>query len=330
MKKKEAMISVIIPVYNVYAYLIECIDSVINQTYMNLEIIMIDDGSNDGSSELCDKIAFKDDRIMVIHKENGGLSDARNVGISKANGEFLFFLDSDDILDKNAIKCMVDFCDDNDVDIVIGQLQRFVDELTINNKKETVQFQTVDSNTALKKMLLHQDIGHEACGKLYKRKLWEKRKFPKGQLYEDYLVMYDLIMECENVGIIRKPLYYYRVRHGSIMNTKIERKELQILEVTEMVTNDIIQKRPEVGEYALYLQLVTCLKTMKRILDVGMDAYEDEQKKILTFVHKNKFLMMKRWVNIKDKIKIFCLMLNKNIFYYIYSMGERTNEINMK
>ena len=136
MKKEEAMISVIIPVYNVYAYLIECIDSVINQTYMNLEIIMIDDGSNDGSSELCDKIAFKDDRIMVIHKENGGLSDARNVGISKANGEFLFFLDSDDILDKNAIKCMVDFCDDNDVDIVIGQLQRFVDELTINNKKE--------------------------------------------------------------------------------------------------------------------------------------------------------------------------------------------------
>ena len=215
-------------------------------------------------------------------------------------------------------------CEENSLDVVISPLKRFVDMIPMVEREKSVQI--VDSNVTLKEMLLHHGIGHEACGKLFRKELWSKRSFPIGQLYEDYSVMYDLIMECTNVGILKDAFYYYRVREGSIMNTKLKKRELQILEVSETVTNQILQKRPEVAEYALYLQLVTYLQTMKRILEEDINAYGDEQKIILDFLRKNKFLIIKKWVKIKDKIKILSLLLNKKLFLYIYLAGEKKNQ----
>ena len=315
MKEKKDIVSIIIPVYNVYEYLSECVKSVLEQTYADIEIVLVDDGSSDGSGELCDEIQKKDE-----------LSDARNVGILNANGSYIFFLDSDDIIDKKTIECMMDLCEKNSLDIAISPLKRFVNTIPVVRSNEKMDIQIVNSDVALKEMLLHHGIGHEACGKLFRKELWSKRSFPVGQLYEDYSVMYDLIMDCKNVGIFKDAFYYYRIREGSIMNTKLKKRELQILEVSETVTSHILQKRPEVAEYALYLQLVTYLQTMKRILEEDIHAYRDEQKIILDFLWKNKFLIIKKWVKIKDKIKILSLLLNKKLFIYIYLVGEKQNQ----
>ena len=124
----EELVSIIVPVYNVEDYLTECIESAIKQTYHNLEIILVDDGSTDTSGKICDMYACKDDRIKVFHKQNGGLSDARNTGIEKATGEYIYFLDSDDMLPTGAIEKMRNACVREDADMAIAGVEKFVDD----------------------------------------------------------------------------------------------------------------------------------------------------------------------------------------------------------
>ena len=322
---ENKLVSIVIPVYNVEEYLKECVESVLCQTYKNLEIILIDDGSTDGSGKLCNFYREIDNRIKVIHKENGGLSDARNKGIEVATGSYLYFLDSDDLIPQNAIAVLVTIARETECDVVMAGLQQFegyIDKCFLDKKGVEV----VTNEEAMKRMFLHEGIGHEACGKLYKSSLWLNMKFPIGKLYEDYACIYNIVASCKMVSIMHQNLYYYRIRQGSIMNTIIKERELQILDVSNQVTKYISEYVPNLKEYAEYLQLVTYLKTMKRIMDVGYNKYISDQKRIISFVNEHKYLINMKWCKKVDRIKVNSLMFGKLPFYIVYSLGEFINK----
>ena len=210
MENKD-LISIIIPVYNVELYLEKCLDSIINQTYKNIEILLVDDGSKDNSGKMCDEYAKKDNRIKVIHKENGGLSSARNCGIKNSNGKYLTFVDSDDIIELDMIESLYHLMNKYDSEIVISNIKNVFDGI-IKKEKETDEIRVLNNIEVLEEMLYGDAYYISACGKLFKKELFENVEFPLNKVYEDVGTMYKLydlsnkIVEAEIKQVDEKTL----------------------------------------------------------------------------------------------------------------------------
>ncbi len=210
----EALISIVVPVYNVERYLKRCVESIRHQSYQNLEIILVDDGSTDSSGKLCEELAAADKRIQVIHKENSGLSDARNTGMEHAAGEYLAFVDSDDYLDENYVQYLYEICVKYDADIAICRHKRTAGE---DEKGEQGYSAEVFTNVeALEQLLYQKKFNMSACTKLCKRALYEGITFPKGEFYEDVNTTYKVIERAKRVGYCSNNLYFYFVNPKSI------------------------------------------------------------------------------------------------------------------
>lgn len=216
------MVSVIIPVYNVEKYLRRCLDSVIEQTYKDIEIILVDDGSKDSSGRICDEYALKDSRIRVIHKENGGLSDARNAGLDAVHGEYIYFLDSDDHIKRNAIELLTAFAEKEQADIVRLNVWMFPDEegTYIPPQQKLINYPALKGAEHIIQLFRNEKrwfpgapTGFFRAGYLKKEGL----RFKKGIHYEDLLFSGIAYVRAEKVSNIRRYLYYYRQRSGSIM-----------------------------------------------------------------------------------------------------------------
>ena len=209
------MISVIVPVYNVKEYLEICVNSIINQTYKNLEILLIDDGSTDGSGELCDIVKEKDVRISVYHKTNGGLSEARNYGVERAKGDFFAFIDSDDALHKDFFKELMKAQNENGSDITACGMTLYnnLDELPDMFKMTHVtSSQVFSKEQALKEYFSPEGdrrIHHGLCMKIYARHLFDELRFEEGKLHEDLYITYRLIDLANNMVYVDCPYYFY-------------------------------------------------------------------------------------------------------------------------
>lgn len=211
-------VSIIVPVYNVEAYLPECLDSIINQTYTNLEIILVDDGSTDRSGEISEQYRTTDPRIHVIHQENGGLSSARNTGLKQATGTFVFFLDSDDYLERNGIE-----------QVMAAQMQYEADIIVSNyyysyTQSETIavggeDFTAVLNNADAMRQLMTGTIQSFAWGKLFRRSIIKDHFFPCGKLFEDQFWTHRIFAEANSVVTIKAPTVHYRQRNNSISYT---------------------------------------------------------------------------------------------------------------
>lgn len=218
------LVSIIVPIYKVEPYLRRCLDSIVNQTYTNLEIILVDDGSPDGCPQICDEYAAKDNRIVVIHKENGGLSDARNAGLDICKGEYISFVDSDDWVDEKYIEALFYIINKENADISICSYNSFIDgdNLTPQHFKDLQHYVLWDSHETLIRLCAEDTQGLMAAwGKIYKKEIFKSIRFPKGKLYEDVYVNYKLYSLCQKICFINIPLCHYRIRKNSIMtNTK--------------------------------------------------------------------------------------------------------------
>lgn len=224
------LISVIVPIYNVEKYLNQCVESIVAQTYHNLEIILIDDGSLDQSGKIADEWAIKDERIMVVHKENGGLSDGRNWGIERAHGSFLVFVDSDDFIHPKMIETLYQTAIEKDAELVWSTF--------VETDEAGVPVEPVSEEKLDKKLFeMTEMTNSEACmqfymvgrmsefmvawNKIYKASLFEGAegpiRYPKGRIYEDGYTTYQLVYQAKRVIRMDIPLYYYRIRKGSIM-----------------------------------------------------------------------------------------------------------------
>ncbi|WP_455635074.1 glycosyltransferase family 2 protein [Parabacteroides sp.] len=226
------MISVVIPVYNVEKYLNKCVSSITEQTYEDLEIILVDDGSTDDSSRLCDVWKQKDKRINVVHKHNGGLSDARNVGIEIASGEYISFIDSDDFISPDYFDYLFALMAGNDADISVCQRYEVDENDNIIKLGRKVSNRVIRGNeSCMKVFLTDRSIDTPAWGKLYKRNLFKDSgiRYPVGRLHEDVFTTYKLIHLCSVVVTGSKALYAYRVRSGSIVNSNFSEKHLDTI-----------------------------------------------------------------------------------------------------
>lgn len=214
------LVSVIVPVYNVEKYLSICIKSIIGQTYSNLQIILIDDGSPDKSADICDDWSKKDSRITVIHKKNGGLSDARNVGIAHAKGDYVCFVDSDDILAPDYISSLYNAIIKFNVKLSVCDIQCFRDN-EINKfvvKEHNIHVFTSEQALA---DIIHggKEIRAIACNKMYGKEILQNECFVYGKHHEDEFFTYRIIDKTEKIAYVDAPLYFYRQHEGSIMST---------------------------------------------------------------------------------------------------------------
>jgi len=227
--KEETLVSVIIPVYNVSGYLREALDSVITQTYRNLEIIIVDDGSTDGSGKICDDYSAQDSRIIVIHQSNRGLSAARNAGLDSSTGQVISFLDSDDAFHPQMIRIMMDHMYKYHADITMCEFDCFeTDGFMIQaeqgiNPEETAGKVAVQSKTSGRKRILQKILRWEVetapWNKLYRREIWENLRFPEGYVYEGTYLVFDIFDRARRVVNIDRALIRHRIRQGSICTT---------------------------------------------------------------------------------------------------------------
>lgn len=207
-------VSIIVPVYNVESYINKCVDSILKQTYENIEIILVDDGSMDLSGNICDEYLKKDNRVKVIHKKNGGLSSARNKGIENATGEFYMFIDSDDYIEENMVERMYFSLINNKCDICVCEY--FTDGLnSVDIEVDLKEDRVLDTIGAMNE-LIEGNIKGFACNKIYKKDLFLDIKFPEGKVYEDIYVMHLLFNKCNCICCITDKLYHYIQREDSI------------------------------------------------------------------------------------------------------------------
>ena len=210
------LVSVIVPVYKVEHYIRQCIDSILKQTYRNLEIILVDDGSPDSCGSICGEYAEKDKRIKVYHKENGGLSDARNYGVARAKGEYLGFVDSDDWIEPDMYELLVNVAEKNNADIVTCGIFNQHPNLTVAASDVEKAFD--HEPVALLKDMINGKIAFYAWNKLYRKTCFSDISFPRGHVFEDIATMHKLFMKASTVVCISKPLYHYRVNRKDSIN----------------------------------------------------------------------------------------------------------------
>ncbi|MBQ3104252.1 MAG: glycosyltransferase family 2 protein, partial [Lachnospiraceae bacterium] len=293
---REPLLSIIIPVYNTEPYLEKCVNSCLAQTYRNLEILLVDDGSTDGSKRLCDTLAERDCRIRVFHKENGGSSSARNLGIREAKGEYLGFVDSDDYIGARMYELLYAAISGkaDQKKVLIAQISR--DEIDEDGNhmpdvcappKEEV---LCDSRTFLRELLLHRG-DCSFCTKLVHRSLMEDRQFPEGKLNEDFYLLTQLLPETEGIRILPQQEYHVFYRVGS--NTrKTDKNEFSrvftdIVENADYITELTEREYPELRREALRFNLYQRLDYMLHIPVPMMTGKNDFYLGVKSYLRKH-------------------------------------------
>jgi len=282
---EKDLISVIVPVYKVEKYLEKCIESIIKQTYTNLQIILVDDGSPDNCGKICDEYAKKDSRIEVIHKINGGLSDARNVGINRANGRYIGFVDSDDYIKEDMYEKLINLIKEYDADISICNLYDVIDgkEYVRNKDNGIHEYSRID---ILKEILLDKNIQSYAWNKLYKKELFDEIKYPIRKKYEDIGTTFYLFEKCNKIVVTSEPEYYYLKRADSLVNNVTEST---ILDYTEIIIQRYLYIKQNIKElrkynnYYLAKTLITAHNDIENLENIS-EGMQQRYKKLYELV----------------------------------------------
>ena len=301
---KNDMISIIIPIYNVEKYLEKCLDSILNQTYKNLEIILIDDGSTDNSPNICNSYCEKDKRIKIIHKNNEGVSSARNKGIELSKGKYIVFIDSDDYVSNEHIEVLYDCIISNNVDLVISNLIDISEDGIILNNEEKESF-LMNKDQCLKELLSEDNFYHLCCGNIYRKDLLEKIRFNcKYRIAEDLDFLYRYIKQISSAYFLSKNTYYYLKREGSATNSIYSEKWNDELKICNFIISEMVELENNFHKYAKrkYIRL--------NINQAYRFKLNKNQTKILKNnikIYKNEMFNSKLFDN-KEKLKIFLLL----------------------
>lgn len=306
-------VSVIVPVYNTLDCLERCVNSICSQTYGNLEIILVDDGSTDGTGELCDKLAAKDFRIRVYHKENGGASSARNLGLRNAVGDYVGFVDSDDYIDADIYKTMVELAVKKEYQAV--QISR--DEIDENGNKlpdvciPPKEIRFCDSQTFIKELLLHQG-DCSFCTKLIKRELFHKRKFPEGELNEDFKLLVELLTHIDGIAILPKQGYHVVCRSNSTTRKHSEdnfsRVFIDIVNNADSMQELVDESYPVLHRYAIRFNLYQRLDYMLHVPIPQMNRKNGFYKDVKKYLHRHVFsTIFNPYLTFKNKIYLLLL-----------------------
>lgn len=309
-------ISIVVPVYNVEKYLDRCLKSLINQTYKNYEIILVDDGSTDNSGKMCDKYANNYKNIKAIHKKNGGLSDARNTGIKQAEGDYLMFVDSDDYIAIDAIANLIDSAKNNNPDIIIGDYYKIENgHKYLNSHSNFRENKTYTSKEYLVSSIAAGEFHAEQWTNLYRTDFWKENRFKykKGILHEDMEIVLKEFLAANKILYVHYPFYYYIIRENSIMTG--EKRSRRLYDLT-YIYNDwkkiaYEQKDKELKNAILSL-LSKCIIHTCAELEVTKPKY-----KILT-----KKELIQYSGNYSNKFKALLYILNPRMYIRAYQNKE--------
>lgn len=323
----KPLISVIVPVYNVEPYLRKCLDSIVNQTYKNLEIILVDDGSTDNSGIICDEYANKDNRIKVIHKANGGLSDARNKGLDIVKGEYTGFVDSDDYIAEDMYEYLYNFAIENDLDVAmcascdVYQNKKIYPknfESIILDKKEKI-IENIFVNQ-------HGGSGIGVCNKLFKYNVIKNIRFDFGKTYEDVYFALKWIGNTNKFGRDSEVKYYYVQREESITHQKFYNdKILDVVDGYQKNYKIIFEKYPEATKAAEVRLWWAYRVAIERIYECE-DA--ESYNKIIKYLQKTVRWNLSRILknnkfSFRAKISYLLLSINTKIYLWIYRILKR-------
>lgn len=329
-------ISVIVPVYNSLNCLERCVDSICGQTYENLEIILVDDGSTDGTGQLCDMLMKRDNRIFVYHKENGGASSARNLGLAKASGDYIGFVDSDDYIDADVYQKMVMLASAGKYPVV--QISR--DERDEDGKRladvcippEKVRF--CDSETFIKELLLHRG-DCSFCTKLIRKTLFEKHRFPEGELNEDFKLLVELLQEIEGIAILPEQGYHVVCRSDSTTRKRtadsFSRVFLDIVENADRMQELIDRSYPALHEYAVRFNLYQRLDYMLHVPLLQMNGKNTFYRNVKKYLRKHvRDTLCSPYLTKKNKAYLLLLTAApksvRRVHGWKMRFGEKKNE----
>lgn len=319
-------ISVIVPIYNVENYLARCVDSILAQTYGNLEIILVDDGARDSSGGICDQYAAKDSRVRVIHKENGGLSSARNAGIEAASGEYLSFVDSDDWIEPDTYEHM------------LGLLRKYGAKLACAGRYDVdgstgertlglcpPKEEVIPAEELVGRIFLWDNCDSSACDKLFHRSLFETYRYPVGVVSEDVSVMYRVILGAGRAVLCDKPVYNYFHRPDSISTASISEKTFHYSRHTAKIYEDIRENHPNILPQAAFLRV----RSLYHLLVTLEQADRDVRRKYageMQFARRELgrftgFILKSPYFGMQERITDLLLILG--IYRYLRPMFHR-------
>jgi len=312
------LISIIVPVYNVENYLAECLDSIINQSYSNFELIVVNDGSTDLSGVICDSYLKKDSRIKVIHKSNGGLSSARNAGLEEVTGDFIGFVDSDDVIDKDMYLNLSKFLNKNEVSVLIGRLKKFNSSKSYFSNNEFDFDGDLINGDKLIELLLLRKIDASVCSKLFKAELFFSIRFPEGKLNEDFAIIYRIFSSVKFGVLLNDCIYNYRVREDSITNSNnnsfYEDSFLNSILMIDYIRENKRTLLKFAEHYHARIMIITFLNLYKR----KQFAIAKKIKNQVLFYKKR--IIKNKFIAFKDKLKILLIIffpLSFNIFWLL-------------
>ncbi len=295
-KNSNELVSIVVPIYNVEKYLNDCVDSVLNQTYQNLEIILVDDGATDSSGKICDEYAKKDKRIKVIHKENGGLSDARNKGLEMVSGDYVYFLDSDDYLANDCIEILLNAIKNEGAECLLFNAKSFIDgeDVYYNTYTRKGSYSTANGAEMLKKLLYYDEFIPCTWLMFFKTEflLSNNLNFEKGIIGEDVLFSFYVYSKANIVGYIKNASCFHRKREGSIMNTKqLGRRFCNYKLIFEKMVAELSfiadDKKPAFMEF-IVSQAKSLLLNYRLLTKEEKKAFKSDYKKIKEIIINNK------------------------------------------
>lgn len=328
------LVSVVVPIYNVERYLEECVHSILKQTYHNLEIILVDDGSTDESGKICDALGKLDSRIQVIHKQNGGLSAARNTGIEAATGSYLVFIDSDDYIENQYVEKLYRSLEENRSDIAVCGYNRVSEDGKILFRAESMDEPELAVEKAMKYILDGEKINSCAWNKIYKNNLFHRIRYPEGQNYEDVATTYKVFLEAKRVSLIPDCLYFYRQREGSIVSDlKDYSGRLQLFRSKKQQIEDLsvyYKDAMDIGYSNLVMCYTTAIAAGARCTGIKKLKEMDECTDYVWAVSSPK-----RWKTLSNRQKIkvrmmrFCPKVLQFVFWAKWMIKKAMKKIKM-
>ncbi|SFB19355.1 Glycosyl transferase family 2 [Acetitomaculum ruminis DSM 5522] len=314
----EDFVDIIVPIYNVEKYLKSCIESVRKQSYENINIILVDDGSLDKSREICDLEAEKDPRIKVIHKKNGGISSARNAGLKASFSEYFIFVDSDDIIHPNMVEILLKTIKRYNTDMVACEHYRFCeeDEIKINNCDKAINPIIMDNYSCAQKILDFFNLKIIlAWNKIYKRRAVEEVAFKEGMLCEDVCFCIDLLKKGLSCTFVDNILYFWRYRKNSISEGKTDKYHMDYLKAYIYIFNNLSDKYSREYKGKLFCKVANSMCSEISSVNKNKKLVYAMRTKIYTFIDKNH--NMSKDIPFIERIKIFVLF-RRFSFLYIF------------
>lgn len=315
---KENLISVIVPIYNVEQYLRECIDSIISQTYKNIEIILVDDGSTDSCPQICDEYKEKDNRIKVIHKKNEGVSLARNTGLNTAKGDYISFVDSDDIINEKLYEDAISNIRKYNLDIYCFNSIRFRDGERIKNRKilSKKDFIFLNSSKEIFKnytSICDGIVNDGVWDKIYDKKLWNDVVFPVGKTCEDIYVLYKVYDRCNKYMFNGNIYYYYRQRNNSITHSDYKSINFNPIYANNELADYVIEKYPDLTLEMTTKRVFAYIGVYNNI--IRFDSNNEKKDEILKLIREKYADVIKnKDLPIKRKIQYYLIVKHNKVY----------------